>query len=435
MNDFLKMPIMYCLIGIGAASYEPIRAGWWGLVILGAMISIYAFLAKGEKDEGRFQTGDNCYFIGFVYTLSIITLSLILDAEALLGGTGERSLHPLLKTIGIALGTSVVGMLWRFGLTYDIRVGEDAFDNAVREAAAAANSLKGIVKDLGQTIEEASELIRGQSQTSVADLNGLFEAFYSRLGATAADTSKTLQSIVTRAAESIEQHGSSLTQSTADMVEILRRNTEAHAKAVQESLDSISSSLDSYASAVDASAARVGETLDRAARQALARVSDGVAEALQANTFADVRQALDGVVAAHRDAVVNVNQTLTQAVDSLQHAAMQAVAYAEEARGALGAIENSAPGADLDAVTQSIGRFREEVERLTPQISQLVAGQVAATGEIQRYGQELARLQNALNRFELPQGADPNGPMPTGPPTAQPENMRTPRSRWRPWRR
>lgn len=432
MNDFLRMPVAYCLVGIGAALFEPMRAGWWGLAVLGAVISLYAFLAKGDKDQGRFQTGDNCYFIGFVYTLSIITLSLILDAKDLLENSGEQGLHPLLKTIGIALGTSVVGMLWRFGLTYDVRVGEDAFDKAVQEAAVAASSLKGVVQVLEQTIKDASEAIEGQSQTSRSSLDRLLEVFHDRLDTAAAEVSEALQSVVARAVENIEQHGSSLTQSTTGMVEILRRNAESHATAVRESLNGISSSLDSYASVVDASAKRVGETLDRAAQQALTQIANGVAEALQANTFADARQALGSAVQAHKEAVFGVNHTLTNAVDGLRNAAARAVAYADEAREALAAIEGVAPRQDLDAVTQSIAQFGEAVARLTDQISQLVEGQAKATAETQRYGQQLAELQNTLSNFQLPQGVAPNRPNPE--PTVQ-QPSPSGNTGWWPWRR
>ena len=171
MSALLKMPIIYCVVGIVAcALFESVRAGWTGLGVLGALVSLYAWLAKGQRDEGRFRTGDNSYFIGFVYTLSVITLSLILDADTLLGGAGG-GVSPLLKTIGIALGTSVVGMLWRFGLTHDIVVAEDAFDDAMRDAAVAAASLKGAMREAA----DAADALKGvvsETAEATAPLRG-----------------------------------------------------------------------------------------------------------------------------------------------------------------------------------------------------------------------------------------------------------------------
>ena len=427
MNDFLRMPVLYCGVGIVLALlFEPIRADWLGLGTLGLLIGLYGFLAKGEKDGSRFQTGDNCYFIGFVYTLSIITASLILDAESLLAGAGEGSLHPLLKTIGIALGTSVFGMLWRFGLTYDIRVGEDRFDDEVHRAAAAAAELSSVVKGLQQTFEDGSKAFAVQSGASEAHLQRLFEAFRVRLDEGVQETvaslrkstetyGKAIAGSLGRISSSLDDYAASVHDATrrvaatlegaADKAivtfadgfsEALEANT-----ATRDSLGRISSSLEDYAQAVHASAQRVGGALERAAEEAVERIENRLEEALQTNTFADAREALDAVVRSHREGIVTVNQTLTTAISGLQEATRRGVAYAEEARGALADMDGDR---QLEGPGHAMGRFREGVAQLNQELATLATSQEAAAQQMAQYRGELARLNAALD--EARAGAD-----------------------------
>ena len=433
MNTFLRMPVVYCIAGIVLAVwFESVRAGWWGLLFLGGLISLYAFLAKGEKDGCRFQTGDNCYFIGFVYTLSIITLSLILDAETLVGGLGEQNLLPLLKTIGIALGTSVIGMICRFSLTHGIRVGEDAFDDAVRDAAVAAASLTGVVgeaakaavplksavEDLRRTIGNTSEAMQAQSQAGATGLKRLFDAYRGRLEAAFTETNASLQALATGAAENFRQQRSSLNQDAKDVLRELQEKTRAHDETIQASLGDVTSSLTEYVRAVSGSARRVGETLDKAAGQAVARVEKEITDALQANDFADAQQELRASVQTHREVVGGLNQTLAKAMDSLTEASTAVVARADEARNALAAIDGIALHQELVAVTQAIHQFRTEVVALTGQLSSLASGQLAVTNPAGNYNQ---------------QPRPPDVPHPGTGPTAQGEGQRRSRGIW-PWR-
>ena len=404
MNAWLKNPITYCVVGIAFASlFEFIRSGLPGLFVLGALIGLYAFLAKGERDDGRFRTGDNSYFIGFVYTLSIITLSLMLDADTLLGGAGD-SVSSLLKTIGIALGTSVVGMLCRFLLTHDIRVAEDEFDRDVRAVAVAAYQMKGVVDvaaksvgHLGGAVREAVEAATPLSEVA----NGLRQAVD--------DASQAVEAQVRATGTAVDEA------------------TNAHAKALQASLRRIASSLDSYTESVHASARRVGETLDESTRQAIGAVAKGVTEPLEGvvRDIAVAATSLKGVVdataksagnlgdaaceaaeelqaplrriassldsyteSAHasarrvgetldestRQVVAKVNQTLASTVDDLASSTAVAVAQAGEVRSTLAAIDGAAFQRDLGGLTEEIVRLRETVTALNEQIPKLAGG-------------------------------------------------------------
>lgn len=179
----LQHPVLYCGLGVIAAFFHEVRAEWTGLLVLIALICLYGFLSKdlNTEDKGRakltpHEIGDNCYFIGFVYTLLVITFALIFDAQAIVSGADSKeALHPLLKTIGIALGTSVAGMVWRFGLTHGVEIPENEFDRITNNIAVAANKLSGTVKRIESETGKFASSLAGWSESMKAHSDTLVD--------------------------------------------------------------------------------------------------------------------------------------------------------------------------------------------------------------------------------------------------------------------
>lgn len=174
MSGLFRYPVFYCIIGGGAAAlFDNIRHSfWWGFLILGGLICIYGWLAKGARDVGRYEVGDNCYFIGFIYTLIVIALSVGVDARSFLSADNEElaatddGLQLLLETVGVALGTSVMGMLWRVGLTHGIKIPENELDRIISRASVAANSLEASVSAAGAAAATADKSLRSVSDAT-----------------------------------------------------------------------------------------------------------------------------------------------------------------------------------------------------------------------------------------------------------------------------
>lgn len=142
--ELLRYAPAYCLVGILALSLDIVRTEWFGLLILSAFIGLYAFFKFDKNETYNYQhdAADDCYFIGFIYTLAVITASLVADTDALFGtGDSAGDVSQLLKTIGIALGTSVIGMMCRFVLKPKSGDLKDQFDQEVDRAATAARRL------------------------------------------------------------------------------------------------------------------------------------------------------------------------------------------------------------------------------------------------------------------------------------------------------
>lgn len=171
--SLLQHPASYCVLGVPVVSVPLFRNDWWGLAVLIVLITLYGWLSKDGKQSTRSEVGDNCYFIGFVYTLLVITAALFVDAEKIVSAATKEALGPLLKTIGIALGSSVYGMIWRFGLAHGAGTPENEFDRRTNDIALAADKLSRTVKHIESEVEKFSSSLEGWSKSMKAHSNVL----------------------------------------------------------------------------------------------------------------------------------------------------------------------------------------------------------------------------------------------------------------------
>ena len=416
----LRYPLFYCLAGAAAALTDAVRQDlWWGVGILGALISLYGWAAKGPRNEERFEIGDNCYFIGFVYTLVVISLSVGLDAREFLqadapgGGSPQR----LLETVGIALATSVVGMLWRFGLTHGVKTPKNQFDLMVEKTAFAATQLAGTVKRLEEaarqmrdsadaagdsmrTAEEAtaaySERMRSETGRIGANLTEvagkLFDDFGNRIADTLHKTQfdevrEGLQSAVEQHREAVSDTGGLLRNSAA-VLDGAAADAAAAAKKVDGALrelhDSIAGQLQNTGAAATAAMRAIQDAADEGQTRALAAaeqaektedalrrvaalqraLADGAGE--DAARLREMRGVFDSLMRDLRgdsETIIKIKEEYRREFDKAARAALEETnrLYARLNRGAeaaLSALEN--PGA-LSADLQTIAQHLEEI--------------------------------------------------------------------------
>ncbi len=146
--SLLQQPALYCVLGVLVVFVPLFRNDWWGLAVFIMLITVYGWLSKDGEELTRIEVGDNCYFIGFVYTLLVVTAALFIDAEKIVNAGNKEALGPLLKTIGIALGSSIWGMICRLRLAHGAGTPENEFDRITNNIALAANKLSRTVKDI-----------------------------------------------------------------------------------------------------------------------------------------------------------------------------------------------------------------------------------------------------------------------------------------------
>ena len=97
------------------------------------------------------RVGDNCYFIGFVYTLIVVAVTLHkLPTLA----DGEYDIELLMQAVAIALSTSVIGMVWRFIIVEELEDEEDKLGKMIAQFAEAVSSVNGTTEQLRDTVQQ-----------------------------------------------------------------------------------------------------------------------------------------------------------------------------------------------------------------------------------------------------------------------------------------
>ena len=124
--------------------------------VLLAYAAIVKFVPRFQiRDD---QAGDNCYYLGFLFTLFSLSLALAAFAEA--GGTTK-----IIEDFGIALATTILGLTLRVAFS---QMGQDSVEverEARIELATAAQRLRS---EIDQSVQEMN-MFRRASQQSTAD--------------------------------------------------------------------------------------------------------------------------------------------------------------------------------------------------------------------------------------------------------------------------
>lgn len=130
-------------LGIVAAKYTNAPAGW---VTIGAiaLMGIYALIIS-RSGSGRLrsdQAGDNCYYLGLIYTLSSLAYAIFFFDPA-------NTATTIVQGFGIALATTVLGLVLRVFFNQGRPDLEDYEERARISLTQAAAELK---TELGQIV-------------------------------------------------------------------------------------------------------------------------------------------------------------------------------------------------------------------------------------------------------------------------------------------
>lgn len=378
----MRYPPLYCAAGfLSAWASDTVRGEfWWGIIVLGAFISLYGWLARGEKDSGRYEIGDNCYFIGFVYTLAVIALSIGLDAEKLLsaGAAGEDSaggLRRLLETVGIALGTSIIGMLWRFGLTHDIKIPENEFERRVEGIAKAAHKLHGAAGGLQQAVAEVGRHAANANE-SLRAVGGAAEAYADKM---LLETEKIGEHMTEVAGKMFDDFGNriadTLQKTQFDNVrEDLQDAVEHHRAAVAATAELLKNSaeeLNKAALSASDAALKINDTLDAVKTAAAERVQeipasvndalDNMQKELGGENWRALANAADNF-SAQADKLHGGMQKIAAQQELIINAAAEDAKRAGEARAAVATLVQDLQK-DAAAVAEIKQKYREQFSR------------------------------------------------------------------------
>ena len=247
--------------------------GWspWLIAILvsGAMVLLVVVLR--DTDVTGDAKGDSIYYLGFLFTLVALIAALIsFDAES-----DTISMLGVLRNLGIALVTTIVGLAGRIWYTMAQESPGDV-EEAVR-------------RDLEQAVSEMkSRLERVRSQLDTMGLQ--FQRSANDMGDTTASIAKTASEAV-RTSQALGRYAEVLAQTTRSFSEAMVQGQEAFRRAVEErtqaarrlheSLDGIAGSAASLGREMESTGSRVSAFRDtmRGAQEQAAPAAESIQEA------------------------------------------------------------------------------------------------------------------------------------------------------------
>lgn len=278
MEHLLRHPAFYCAAGVVAMLVfrESLLDDNYilGLILLSCMICIYAFFGNKGVGAGseRREIGDNCYLIGFVYTLSVIAVTLMTNADEI-GNEGDVDM--VIRAVGIAMATSVIGMIIRLFFHYDAQEPENEFDSIVSKVNSAALLLKGNIDMMSKQInrmenhftkilstfdsvgQDAHKALSGLSDEIRNEMLKTAQAVNENAETMLRDTTARMSSHIRKVMESFEKLTSEFEDSTNTIASSYRQSTsdtEASAKAMRhlsESVEKCTNIMTNYVSAIN----------------------------------------------------------------------------------------------------------------------------------------------------------------------------------------
>lgn len=224
-----------------------------GLMVIYLMLA-WSFSAIRLHDE---QTGDNLYYMGFLFTLASLGASLYLF-------TGESSTDEVVRNFGIAISSTITGIALRIFYNQSRRDVLDIERATRHDLAAVARRVRA---ELESSTREFASLRRANNQL----INEGFESVVKQ---------------VNKTGEKLAGALSNLTDSTLKPISEV---SEKFNRAIEDSLKGVSTKLSDVTSKIDESASVVMKTNQSmlSAAEGLTRQVDNIAKKLEAVAIPD----------------------------------------------------------------------------------------------------------------------------------------------------
>ncbi|PZQ12338.1 MAG: hypothetical protein DI565_16025 [Ancylobacter novellus] len=320
------------------------------------------------------QSGDNLYYMGFLFTLTSLGVSLF---QFNANGAAEQ----IVQNFGVAIASTIAGIALR---VFFNQMRRDPLEVEAAARSELADAARRVRRDLDGLVLEISHFRRSAQQTV---LDG-FEETRQKVDEVAESIMSGLKDVAARSAEPLEevtrQSGSALDALSSSMVERLK-DSASHlsaetdrltkgASAVAESLDQISAKLSSM------------QTPDQVIEVKLAPMIQGLTKAVNAFGKNTESQSL----------------AMTQAIETAR-------ATSESAAMLVAALQK-----DLEARDVALGRSLNAVQEAAAAASSAAEGAQQAAGQnaglLDAIGRRVDEMIGSISEMLVPRPEAPSKP-------------------------
>lgn len=365
-------------------------------VAAGAAIAMvaYAYVVQ-TSGTGRLradQAGDNCYYLGLIYTLVSLAYAIFFFDPATTATT-------VVQGFGIALATTIMGLVLRVFFNQARVDLVETEDTARIELAEAAGRLKAELQamtismsDYGRETRQALEELRGQV---VEALGSVQKEATKTVQVMATNASATIASVAAEATAGVDRQASEaatrsrrLTTTTEKVVTAIENHVDAMT-GIEKTSTSIAASLSSLESVAGSTQAQLGELAIRAEHLSLAQEGLGT-------TANDLRLAVTALlehVRSFDETVTRFDTSVTAKLSEIRSVPEDMVTRASQAlERAAAAIEDQ-----VASVARGQQTFVEELGRRTQAgVAAMDDHNGALEQELRRSRENVAKVHGAL---------------------------------------
>lgn len=361
------------------------------LVLIGYVISVWQVGSLRIEPE---TIGDNCYYLGFVFTLTSLAVTLYqISGEAI----GSAALQAAISGFGIALSSTIVGIVlrvWLMRLRPDLvardRAARIELHTAAREFRAALATSTTLVKShavettqlmaeerakllqiVAETIQTHRDSMKKGAEVQLTTLERtMSKGAEKSAAAITAAVERALEASSRGMTETVAALRASLAEFVGKEAEVLKRlaensgavsrsgaDAEAALAAVAVRLEALAIGLDGAATNIVTKLGAAAEAIERSSAAAserigesfssLGRAADGVARTEQ---FARSSNAIEAVVAAIESSTERFAKLDAERLDQAErtsralNSTIAALEAASQRLSAFGATEREGPG-------------------------------------------------------------------------------------------
>ena len=385
--------ILAFLAGVGGIVFlklHDFQNYYWIIGLPVIVISFYCLIMLIVNDRNLYEAlGDNCYYLGFVFTLTSMAVTLYLLDDT--GNTKTQDQLPeVISGFGVALSSTIFGIVLRvlmLRMAPDIAQQEGEarvdLDLAIRDFRT---HLSMSIGELRRHSVETSQVLAEQ-RDAVQEVLAQDTNAHNR--ATAASTAA-----LTRFSEDTQEK---LADLRAALQESMEQNARAHREAVQESVAAFREALDRVSAALSDPEAQV--------RDALRRSVDNQLQALESGA-AGLREVMERTVeafAGYREEAARLASLSREAFEQTQESAEAARNELEGMKvltESIAALSSESRGLDtaLSGLVGKLATVEDSITaKLVPAVARMSDGATAISTVLM---DSSGKLKSAAERFE-----------------------------------
>ncbi len=379
------------ICGIAFLKYQSYPIYWtigWPICTM----IVYWLIMLAANDNGLYEIiGDNCYYLGFVFTLTSLAVTLYLlyrigDVET----QDQLPIREVISGFGVALSSTIVGIVLRVLM---LRMAPDMAQQDGEARVDLDLAIRDFRTHLGMSIGELKRYSVETNQMLAEQRDAIRETL-----AQDADTHReALESSTTALTRFSEETESRLSEHWAALEEGVNRDAEAYREAAQESVSAFREALERIAEIVFERHGSIREAL---------RSSSGEYRQILESTMTDLRHVLGEAVQAFAEyreeagRLASLSRTIFEQTGESAEAARNELERMKALTESIGALSSESRGLDaaLSGLVSKLATVEDGiVTKLEPAVAHMSEGTTAISAAL---ADSSGKLKSAAERFE-----------------------------------